>query len=192
MSSIQGQRLRELAEAYLGHLARIGGTAIRVIDKSPDNALHLGLIALLFPQARVIHCRRDPLDVCLSCYFQHFTKVDYSWSLEDLGFYHREHERIMTHWQGLQPLRLFEVRYEDLVSHQEKVSRDLIAFCGLEWEDRCLDFHKNRRPVQTVSAVQVRRPMYASSIGRWRHYSAHLSQLRQSLGLPVDDASCNT
>jgi tetratricopeptide (TPR) repeat protein len=184
MLAMDGIDLRELAENYLASLKRIGGSAIRVIDKRPDNFLHLGLIAVMFPQARVIHCRRDPLDVCWSCYTQHFSRIDYSWSLEDLGFYYKEYERLMAHWQRVQPLRIRDVRYEDLVAAQETVSRELITFCGLEWERGCLEFYKNHRPVQTVSAVQVRKPMFTHSIGRWRKYAGHLEPLRKALGLP--------
>jgi hypothetical protein len=174
--------LRRLANNYLQRLGGLAGRGtIRVIDKMPQNFLYLGLIALLFPKARIIDCRRDPLDVCLSCYFQNFSGVEFAWSLEDLGTYHAEYERLMAHWKQVLPLRIMEVQYEDLVARQEAVSRELIAFCGLEWQDRCLAFHENRRPVRTASAAQVRRPMYASSVGRWKHYAAHLEPLRQAL-----------
>jgi tetratricopeptide (TPR) repeat protein len=175
--------LHQLADQYVGRLARLGGAAVRVIDKMPANFLLLGAIARVFPRARVIHCCRDPLDVCLSCYFQNFKDVSYAWSLEDLGHFYREYERLMAHWQRVLPLRVFDVRYEDLVVRQEAVSRDLVAFCGLEWEDRCLAFHKNPRPVGTLSAVQVRRPLFATSIGRWKKYAAHLQPLRRALDL---------
>jgi Tfp pilus assembly protein PilF len=181
--SPEGADLHAHADRYLSHLRALGGnSALRVVDKTPENFLHLGIIAKVFPQAHIIHCRRDPLDVCLSCYFQNFKGVDYSWSLEDLGCYHQQYQRLMTHWKNVLPLRIMEVRYEDLVTHQEEVSRKMIDFCGLPWENRCLAFHTNPRPVQTVSAVQVRRPMYASSIGRWRKYAQHLDPLRRALG----------
>jgi tetratricopeptide (TPR) repeat protein len=177
LHSINETKLRSIADRYLQSLAKVGGMALRVIDKRPDNFLHLGLIARLFPRARVIHCRRDPLDVCFSCYVQHFNRVDHAWSLEDLGQYYEQYERLMAHWQRALPLKVFEICYEELVAHQEALSRDLVAFCGLEWEDGCLAFHRNPRPVQTVSAVQVRRPIYTSSIGRSRNYVAHLGPL---------------
>jgi tetratricopeptide (TPR) repeat protein len=183
LGSMKAAELGKLAAPYLQRLARTDDKAIRVVDKMPQNFLHLGLIALLFPKARVIHCRRDPFDVCLSCYFQNFHRVNFAWSLEDLGQYHAEYERLMAHWQGVLPLRMMEVRYEDLVTRQEEVTRELVSFCGLEWEDSCLSFHKNSRPVQTASALQVRRPMYSSSIGRWQKYRSHLEPLRQALGL---------
>ncbi|HYV35824.1 MAG TPA: sulfotransferase [Gemmataceae bacterium] len=183
-----GPKLREISERYLSRLSKLGGSAQRVIDKMPDNFLLLGLIARMYPHARIIHCRRDPLDVCLSCYFQNFGGVVYSWSLEDLGLYYREYERLMAHWHHVLPLQVYDVRYEDLVARQEQVSRELVAFCGLKWEDRCLEFHKNPRPVKTASALQVRRPMYTSSLARWKHYSAHLEPLRRALGMPTTPA----
>jgi tetratricopeptide (TPR) repeat protein len=174
---------RRLAAEYLQGLERLGGTTPRVTDKMPDNFRHLGLIATLFPQARIIHCRREALDVCLSCFFQNFRVLYYTWDLEDLAFYYRRYEQLMAHWRAVLPLRICEVAYEDLVADQEGVSRRFVEFCGLEWDDRCLAFEENRRPVQTASKLQVRRPVYASSVGRWRRYAAHLEPLRQALGL---------
>ena len=182
VGSVEAVELRELAERYLERLAQLAGPAIRVIDKMPENFLYLGAIALALPKARVIHCRREPLDVCLSCYFQNFRKVNYSWSLEDVGHYYKEYERLMAQWQRVLPLRMMEVRYEHLVGRQETISRELVAFCGLKWEDRCLAFHKNPRPVRTSSSVQVRRPMFANSVGRWQLYAKHLEPLRRALG----------
>jgi tetratricopeptide (TPR) repeat protein len=183
MDSMPAPRLHNLAGIYLDRIAKAGGPAVRVIDKMPQNFLHLGVIALLFPRSRVIHCRRDPFDVCLSCYFQNFNRVDFSWSLEDLGQYHVEYERLMVHWQRVLPLRMMEVKYENLVSNQETVSRQLVSFCGLDWEDRCLAFHQNPQQVKTASAIQVRKPMYNTAIGRWQKYAAHLEPLRRTLGL---------
>jgi tetratricopeptide (TPR) repeat protein len=173
---------RALAEEHLRRLDELGGSAARVIDKMPENYLHLGLIAALFPRARVVHCRRDPVDVCLSCYFQNFQDVPYSSRLEDLGLCHRLYERLMAHWRDVLPLPVYEVRYEDLVANQEAISRELVAFCGLDWDDRCLAFHENRRAVRTASRLQVRRPIYSSSVRRWKHYEAHLQPLLAALG----------
>ena len=181
LRSVDGAYLQEMANRYLAHLVEIGGLAARVIDKMPGNFVHLGLIALLFPQARVIHCRRDPLDVCLSCYFQNFARINFSVSFEDLASYYGEYERLMAHWRRIQPVRMIEVQYEELVAHQNDVSRALVGFCGLEWDERCLEFYQNTRPVQTSSVLQVRRPMYSTSIGRWKHYEAYLGPLRAAL-----------
>jgi tetratricopeptide (TPR) repeat protein len=180
--------LQDVADRYLDRLAKLGGPAARVVDKMPGNFLHLGAIALMFPRARIIHCRRDPLDCCLSCFLQNFKRISFAFSLEDLGMYYREYERVMAHWRRVLPMRMIDVRYEDLVSRQEAVSRELISYCGLEWEDRCLAFHKNPRTVAGANSAQVRRPMYVSSVGRSRRYSAHLEPLYKALGIASPNA----
>ncbi len=153
-------------------IAARGGEAARVTDKSPLDYLYLGLLAALFPRARVIHCRRDARDVCLSCYFQYFRSGGFAWDLGDTGRYYRPYERLMDHWRAVLPVEPLEVVYEDLVADQEAVSRRMVAFCGLAWDERCLAFHESRRPVHTASKLQVRRPIYTTSVGRWRHYEA--------------------
>lgn len=182
MPSLEPADLENLAERHLAFLSHRSGGAVRVIDKLPGNFMELGLVSVLFPGARVIHCKRDPLDVCLSCYFQNLSNTNYSTSLEDLGCYYREYERLMAHWRQTLPLRMLEVQYEDLVAQQETVSRTIVSFCGLEWEEGCLAFYKNRRPIHTPSVLQVRQPIYSRSIGRWRNYANHLRPLLAALG----------
>ncbi len=172
---------REMAEAHLRRLTLLGGSAVRVVDKMLDNFLYLGLIAVLFPKARVIHCRRDPRDACLSCFFQYFRGLSFTWDLEDLAHYHRDYERLMAHWRAVLPLPLLDVAYEEVVADLEGTSRRLVAFCGLEWEDGCLRFHENPRSVRTMSTVQVRQPIYSSSIGKWQRYAAHLRPLLKAI-----------
>ncbi len=175
--------VRALAGEHLERLRQRGGEAARVIDKQPFNFLHLGLIATLFPRARIIHCRRDPVDTCLSCYFQNFGEpMGFTLDLEHLGLYYREYERLMAHWAQVLPVPVFELDYEELTADQEAVSRRLVAFCGLEWDERCLRFHETRRPVRTASTLQVRRPMYRDAVGRWKRYAAHLGPLLEALG----------
>lgn len=174
----------QMADQYLRRRLASCGGASRVTDKMPTNFYYLGLIALMYPRCRVIHCRRDPLDVCLSCYFTNFRDPPaYAFDLEDLGFYYRQYERLMAHWRSVLPLPMLDVQYEDLVRNQEAVSRRMIDFCGLSWDDRCLEFHKTTRPVQTCSVWQVRQPIYDSAIGRWKHYAKHLDPLIRALGL---------
>ncbi len=174
---------RALADEYLQRLRQLGGSAVRVVDKFPTNFLYLGLIATLFPRARIVHCHRDPVDTCLSCYFQNFgDPLPFKLDLAHLGHYYGDYERLMAHWVRVLPLPIFELSYEELTADQEGVSRRLLAFCGLEWVERCLRFNETARAVQTASALQVRRPMYRSSVGRWRHYEAHLQPLLQALG----------
>src|SRR5699024_3119952 len=150
-----------LAERYLGVVDALGGNALRVTDKMPFNMLWLGLIALLLPQARVIYCRRDAMDNCLSCYFQIFNAgLRFSYDLQHLGQVYRQHERLMAHWQKCLPLPMLTVDYEALVANQEVESRRLLEFAGLSWDERCLQFHTTRRDVSTASTWQVRQPMY--------------------------------
>jgi len=170
----------------LRNLAREGGRAdaLRVTDKMPGNVFRLGLIATLFPAARVIVCRRDPRDTCLSCYFQHFARSDphpYAYDLADCARHFVQNERLIEHWLRALPLKVLEVRYEDLVADQERQTRRLIEFLGLPWDASCLDFHKTRRTVVTTSVWQVRQPMYTRSAGRWRNYKRHLGPLLEVL-----------
>ncbi len=183
VSRLSAQDLDRLAHSYLAKVGEIPAGATRVTDKMPDNFLHLGLIGLLFPQAKVLHCVRDPLDTCLSCHVQNFDVGHaYAYDLADLGFYYREYARLMEHWRAVRPLPMLDVRYEDLVAALEDVSRRILDFCGLPWDERCLDFHRTGRLVNTASYDQVRRPVYSSSVGRWRHYEKHLGPLIEALG----------
>ncbi len=172
----------EMADGYLKCLESVSPGARRVTDKMPMNFLHLGLLAVVLPGARVVHCRRDPMDTCLSCYFQLFTSgVDFAFDLEDLGFYFNQYRRLMEHWRSVLPLPMFELQYEKLVEDQEKVTRRLIDFCGLQWDQSCLGFDKRMKPVKTASGWQVRRPVYSSSVGRWKNYGEFLEPLKRSL-----------
>lgn len=175
-------QVKALAERYLGALDARSESAVRVTDKMPSNMLWLGLIAVLFPNARVIYCRRDAMDNCLSCYFQIFNQgLRYCYDQTHLGRVYRQHERLMAHWAECLPLRTLTVDYESLVANQEAESRRLIEFAGLPWDDRCLAFHTAQRDVHTASVWQVRQPMYASSVARWRSYEPWLGELRNSL-----------
>lgn len=170
-----------LADLYESELPAAAG-ARRITDKLPANFHHVGLFALLFPNARVIHCRRDPMDTCLSCYFQHFTQVmPFSRDQKMLAHYYRAYTRIMDHWRGLKPLPILDVDYEKVVADQEGETRRLLDFCGLEWSDACLRFFETERAVKTASVWQVRQPMYASSVGRWKHYASFLEPLGAAL-----------
>jgi tetratricopeptide (TPR) repeat protein len=187
LAGLDAATARTLAEDYIERLRRQGGAAARVVDKLPANHLHLGLIATLLPRARIIHCRRDALDTCLSCYFQNFTDPHpFAFDLGQLGQYYREYERLMARWAKVLPVPIFDLPYESLTADQEAVSRRLLAFCGLEWDDRCLHFHETNRPIRTASALQVRQPMYRTSVGRWKHYAAHLKPLLEALAGETD------
>ena len=173
---------KTIAEEHLERLASYASSAARITDKLPNNFFRLGLIALLFPKASIIHCVRDPLDTCLSCYFQEFAHGQpFACDLDHLGRYHRDYQRLMAHWHNVLPSPILDVPYEGLVADQEGWSRKLVDFLGLPWDERCLAFYEKERLVRTASFWQVRQPIYASSIGRWRHYAKHLAPLFNAL-----------
>ena len=175
--------VRRLAAHYLEALRRDCPQAERITDKLPGNYLHLGFIAILLPGARLIHCRRDPLDICLSNYMQHYGEGHvYTYDLTELGLVYRQYERIMRHWRAVLPLEIHEIAYEDLIMDQEGCSRSLVAFCGLDWDPSCLHFFTHERAVSTASQWQVRRPIYRSSVRRWKAYETCLGELRRALG----------
>lgn len=183
LASMTIDQSRKLAERYLGELSRFGGNGSRIIDKMPHNFELLGLVSLLLPQARVIHCRRSPLDTCVSCFTHNFAQSHgYNTDLTTLGNYYREYRRITDHWNVASPLRMFECPYEDIVAKQEESSRKLIAFLDLDWEAACLQFHTTDRLVKTPSHWQVRQPLYRASVSGWKRYEAHLGPLFESLG----------
>lgn len=167
------------AAAHVRHLQDLGGDAVRVIDKMPNNVMVLGQIAMLFPQARIVVCQRDPRDTSLSCFFQCFRDDAVVWAhdLADCGFMARQIDRVMNHWRNVLPIPILEIQYETLVSNLEGESRRLIDFLGLGSDPACLAFYETARSVRTASYRQVRKPVYASSIGRWRAYRRHLGPL---------------
>ncbi|MCB9838336.1 MAG: sulfotransferase [Phycisphaeraceae bacterium] len=171
------------AQKYAEALHKLSPGAEIVTDKMPANARHLGLIAAMLPQAKVIHCVRDARDTCLSCYFHDFLGVGniYTYDLANLGDYFADQWRLIKHWKRTLDIPILDVVYEELVSDQEAQSRRLIDFVGLGWDDRCIDFHKTRRTVKTVSADQVNKPMYRSSVARWKPYEKHLGPLLDRL-----------
>jgi Tfp pilus assembly protein PilF len=176
------EAIRGFANAYLGRLSKLAPEAQRVVDKQPLNFQHVGLIALMFPNARIIHCRRNVLDTCVSCYFQNFTNgQEYSFDLIHLGLFHRCYERLMAHWDKLLPGRIMDVHYEELVADHEGVTRAMLEFCGLDWNDACAAPHETDRPVKTASRWQVRQPVYKTSLARWRRYEKHLGPLLAAL-----------
>jgi hypothetical protein len=177
------ERLDQAARRYLARLDEVDRRAARVTDKLPINFLNLGLIGLLFPAARVIHCVRDRMDTCLSCYFQNFGGfMPFAYDLAELGAFYRAYERLMAHWETVLEIQRVVAPYEAMVADQEGASRSLVGFVGLGWDERCLRFYESKRVVMTSSNDQVRRPVYASSVGRWRRYEKHLGPLREALG----------
>jgi len=178
--AMNAKAMEEICRHYLDLLNMHSSTALLVTDKMPGNYLVLGLIRILFPRAPLIHSRRDPLDVCLSIYFQHFNKAHaYATDLLDLGHHYLQYARLMAHWRKVLPGPYLENRYEDLVADPETGSRKLIEFCGLEWDERCLSFHQTQRDIKTASLWQARQPVYTSSARRWKRYEKYLEPLKK-------------
>lgn len=169
---------RSAAVAHIARLAARSGRAARVIDKLPDNIIYLGHIALLFPNARIVFCQRDLRDVCLSAWSQQFSDgMEWTYDLAHCAARAHDLALLTQHWRKVLPLRMLEVDYETLIADQETESRRLIEFLGLDWDPACLDFHQTQRPVMTASYWQVRQPIYAGSVGKWKLYGPRLTQL---------------
>lgn len=183
-SELSGGDLQGLARAYLGALDSLGQGKARITDKTIGNFELLGLVHLCLPNARIIHCRRDPRDVCVSCFSTRFSGGhDYAYDLHELGRYWRLYDGLMAHWRAvLPPGRILEVDYETLVEDLETSARRLVSHLGLPWDDACLRFYESTRDVATASFAQVRRPIYTASVGRWRRYAGRLGPLLDALG----------
>ena len=176
-----------MIKTYEGRLRRgVDANIPYAIDKHPLNFRHLGLIAMLFPKAAIIHCTRNAMDTGLSNYFQRFASYyDYAFDLGNIGHFYREYARLMEHWRKVLPISMIEVSYEGMVMHTERVARSALDALGLQWDARCLAPHANPIPVETASQWQVRQPIYHQSIGRWRHYEKYLGPLKASLRHPA-------
>ena len=189
LPKLGGADWQALAGLYLERAGVASRPERLVTNKVPGNFRFLGLARLMLPNAIFIDCRRDPLDTCLSCYMTHFAAGWlFTYDLAELGRTYRAYERIMRHWDALLPGQVLAVPYESLVGDLEGWTRRLLEHCGLPWDPVCLAFDKLRRNVHTASAAQVRQPLYASSIGRWRPYAQHLEPLRRALGDVVEGA----
>ena len=176
---------RDLGARYLAEIARIAPQATHVTDKMPENFIFAGLIHLALPNAPIIHTVRDPVDTCVSCFSKLFIgERNYTYDLTELGRYYRHYQALMAHWHHVfPPGRILDVHYEYLVADLEGQARRIVEYCGLEWDPRCLDFHKTERPVRTASATQVRQPLYSTAIQRWRAYESFLTPLLAELGM---------
>jgi tetratricopeptide (TPR) repeat protein len=177
-------RANRLAAQYLKAIDALdGGISTYITDKQPLNFLILDLVEILFPNCHIIHCIRNPLDTCLSNYITNFESAnEFKFDLAHLGAYHRDYRRLMEHWKKVLTVPMLEVRYEDVVLDTEEQVRRMLEFLGLSWNDRCLRYYENVRRVGTASEDQVRRPIYTSAIGRWKHYERHLGELLAALG----------
>lgn len=192
IGALSAEHAEAFASAYLEHCEQTVGTATpRFTDKMPHNFLNVGLIALLFPNAKIIHCRRHPLDTCLSLYSKHMAQsfhLQYKADLTLLGDHCRAYLDLMDHWQTVLPGKVHDVFYEDLVANTEWNARAIVDYLGLEWEDGVMERADSQRRVATASQWQVRQPVYQSSKGRWRRYEAHLGPLIEAIGQDRLDA----
>ncbi len=181
---MSAEQLRRLGARYVDRIRALAPTAARITNKTTDNFRWVGLIHLALPNARIIHMRRDPLENCLSCFSLLFKdNLAYTFDLGELGRYYRAYQGLMTHWsRALPPEAMIDVQYEHVVADVEAQARRIVAYCGLEWDPRCLDFHQTERPVRTASAAQVRQPIYGGSVARWRAFAPKLGTLLAELG----------
>lgn len=183
LHELSGEQLRELGDEYLRetHIYRRGAPFFT--DKMPNNFRHLGLIALMLPNARIIDARRHPMACCFSGFKQLFAEgQEFSYALEDIGRYYRGYVELMTHWDQVLPGRILRVQYEDVVADLEGQVRRLLDFCGLPFDPACVEFHRTDRLVRTASSEQVRTPLYASGVYQWRNFAPWLDPLREALG----------
>jgi tetratricopeptide (TPR) repeat protein len=185
VSRLETAAVRRMAARHLDRLAALdAGNSARIVDKMPDNYMYLGLLTVLFPRATIIHCRRDARDVALSCWMADFRSIFWASNVEHLASRIRQYRRLMDAWQRVLPAPIHHIDYEDAIDDLEGTARRLIAACDLPWDPACLEYHQLRRPVRTASVVQVRQPIYRTSVGRWKHYEHELADLFGRL--PVD------
>lgn len=183
--AVADDELRQIGARYIDATTNLAPEAKKITDKMLANFRYVGLIHLTLPQARIIHTRRDPVDTCLSCFATLFTASQpFSYNLGELGRFYRAYQILMEHWRNVLPDHvLLEVQYEDVVDDLEGQARRLVAHCGLEWHRACLSYYDTQRPIQTASAIQVRQPIYRSSMRRWRPSDGLLSPLLAGLGI---------
>lgn len=186
---IKPTQLSSIAKNYLGMINKISNSSERVTDKLLTNFFFAGLIHTMFPNAKIIHTARNPVDSCLSTYTKLFKDdMPHSYDLAELGRYYGKYQELMAHWRGILPATAFtEIQYEEMVNDTETHARRLIEFCGLEWDPICLKSHESNRPVKTASVSQVRKPIYKTSVERWRRYGDSLNPLIEALGMEVDN-----
>jgi tetratricopeptide (TPR) repeat protein len=185
MGAATDATLARLAARYREGLARLFPAAARVTDKRPENFLYIGLIKRLFPRARIVHTTRDALDTCLSIFFLHLDqRMPWALSLMDIGHYLRQYRRLMAHWQALYGKDILDFNYDSLVREPRPAAQRLLAFCGLDWNEACLDFAQRAGSVKTASVWQVREALYQRSSGRARHYARELDPLAKYLAEP--------
>ena len=180
---LTAEHLEMLAQEYRSRWPREANEARYIVDKNPLNFMHIGFIAQLFPDARFIHCTRDPRDTALSIFFQHFahTRNAYAYDLEDIGHFYLGYHKLMLHWQSMYANTIHRIEYEAMVSDPDAGMHKLLDFLGLDWEPGCIDTQGSNDAISTASVWQARQPVYSDSIGRWRNYSENLAPFMKIL-----------
>ena len=182
LSGLDDQVFTDLGNQYLARIRKYSSDAKFITNKMPHNFLHIGFIRLILPNARIIHCTRDPMDNCLSIYKTHLVKGHrYSYDLSELGQYYRMYLELMDYWQDTLPGFIYDQNYEELVKSPKQEVKNLLRHCGLPWDDDCLNFHQTRRRIGTASSAQVNRPIYHSSVNLWERYEKHLQPLKTAI-----------
>ncbi len=182
IASIEPEGFKRLGEEYIERTHRHRGSRPFFTDKNPNNFVHVGLIHLILPNAKIINARRHPLDSCFGSYKQLFAQgQQFTYNLVELGEYYLQYQRLMDHWHEVLPGKVLDVQYEEVVADLEGQVRRILDYCGLNWEESCLRFHETSRSVKTASSEQVRQPLYSSAVNTWRHYEPHLKALIEVL-----------
>ena len=177
--SIKNTEFRKWQKQYNDSLKTFNSNDKYLTDKNPLNFLWIGFIKIIFPNAKIIHCHRDPEENCLSIYKNLFPGSDLGWTYNqnELGTYYNLYKDIMTFWHDLLPNYIFDIKYEELINDQSKQSKALIKACGLDWEENCLNFHQNKRPIKTLSVSQARQKIYKTSLNLSKNYKLELKEL---------------
>lgn len=180
--------LDKYSAAYLNKISDLYPDAEYITDKMPQNFLRLGLISQLFPKAKIIHCKRNPVDTCLSIYFQYFNEShDYATRLENIGHYYMEYTKLMAHWKKTLDLTIYDIEYDSLLNEPEQQVRSLLDHIGVDWEESCLQFYKSGRHIPTASYNQVQNDFYKDSMYRWKNYRCNIKPLLDSMSsLDID------
>jgi hypothetical protein len=187
LTELTAGQLEELGQRYIDRTHIQRGGAPFFTDKMPNNFLHIGLISLILPKARIIDARRHPMAACFSGFTQLFARGQtFTYGLSNIGRYYRDYVDLMDHWDEVLPGKVLRVQYEEVVADTENQVRRMLDFCGLEFEENCLHFYQTERAVRTASSEQVRQPIYSGAMEHWRNFEPHLDELKQALGSVLD------
>ena len=174
--------IKTAAQAYIAEIRKKAPEAKFITDKMPMNFRYVGLIKAMFPNARIIHCKRDPRDTCWSNFKCRFMNpLPYAYSFENIVGLYKEYQELMRHWHSVLPGQIFDFEYEEFIENQKPMTEKLLEFCGLDWEDACMEFHKTVRTVNTASSMQVKQPLYKGAVGYWKNYEPYLGKAFEGL-----------